>query len=58
MKHSFIALATILLVVPFSGCGQSGPLYLPGDPSRIESAPPAPVDAEEEDKQEGEAPPS
>ena len=30
------------------GCGQSGPLYIPGDPSRIESPPPVEESTEEE----------
>ena len=45
----------ILFLVAFScfalfGCGQSGPLYLPGDPSEIRDAP-RPIEnaAEEED---------
>ena len=58
MQRSLIALAALLFVLLYSGCGQSGPLYLPGDPSRMESVPPAPVDAEDEDKQEDEAPES
>jgi predicted small lipoprotein YifL len=35
----------------FAGCGQSGPLYLPGDPSEIRDAP-RPIEnaAEEEDE--------
>lgn len=56
MNRFFVACAAISFVLMFSGCGQSGPLYLPGDPSRIESVPPAPADAEEEEKEEGEAP--
>lgn len=57
MNRFFVACAVISFVLMFSGCGQSGPLYLPGDPSRIESLPPAPADAEEEEeKEEGEAP--
>jgi predicted small lipoprotein YifL len=32
------------------GCGQSGPLYLPGDPSQVSDAPrPAEIADEEED---------
>ena len=46
----------ILFLVAFScfalfGCGQSGPLYLPGDPSEIRDAPrPAETADEEEDE--------
>lgn len=56
MNRLFLASAAIAFVLMFSGCGQSGPLYLPGDPSRIERLPPAPADAEEEEEKEGEAP--
>ncbi len=34
---AFLAVLACLLV----GCGQSGPLYMPGDPSDITVAPPA-----------------
>jgi predicted small lipoprotein YifL len=34
-------LAALLLVFLLGACGQSGPLYIPGDPSRIEQPPPA-----------------
>ncbi len=47
-----IRLIFAIVVISFlglsAGCGQSGPLYLPGDPSRIEKIPPAPRNAEEE----------
>jgi predicted small lipoprotein YifL len=56
MNRFFVACAAVSFVLLFAGCGQSGPLYLPGDPSRIESLPPAPADSEEEEKEEGEAP--
>lgn len=33
-----------------AGCGQSGPLYLPGNPSTVESIPPAePSEPQEDD---------
>jgi predicted small lipoprotein YifL len=52
---AFIA-ATLLFSV--TGCGQSGPLYLPGNPSRIESLPPEPTGAEEEEeKKQSDSPP-
>ena len=47
----------IFLVAAFAGisfitgCGQSGPLYLPGDPSEVRQAPP-PVEEEAEDDEE------
>jgi len=56
MKRFSFALAAISFVFLFSGCGQSGPLYLPGNPSKLETVPPAPVNgdeaADEEDRDE------
>jgi predicted small lipoprotein YifL len=48
---------TLLLVALFgfllTGCGQSGPLYLPGDPSEIQHAPrPVATETESEDDDE------
>ena len=55
MKRLIIALAAFSLVLLFTGCGQSGPLYLPGNPSKIQEPPQAPADAaEEEDEDEDE----
>ena len=31
------------------GCGQSGPLYIPGNPSRIENPPPPPEESADEE---------
>ena len=42
---AIVAIASIFIV---SGCGQSGPLYLPGNPSRIEKLPPLPTGSEQE----------
>ncbi len=39
MIHSRIALAALLLILSLVGCGQSGPLYLPGDPSEVQNLP-------------------
>ena len=42
-----------------AGCGQKGPLYLPGDPSEIKtSVPPQPQNEPEEDEDEDEDEPS
>ncbi len=43
--------AALLLLLFIAGCGQSGPLFIPGDPSRIE-APPQQQPAEEEDEED------
>ena len=48
--------AAILLLFMLAGCGQSGPLYIPDDPSRIEQTPPASettADEEEETEPDG-----
>jgi predicted small lipoprotein YifL len=37
MKSIICTLVTLLLVMVLSGCGQSGPLYVPGDPSSIQA---------------------
>ena len=42
------ASAAIASLCIISGCGQSGPLYLPGNPSRIEKLPPLPTGSEQE----------
>ena len=45
-------LLAVLAVLVLAGCGQSGPLYIPGNPSRIESPPPPAEDAAEEEAAE------
>lgn len=49
MQRFILALAAISLVLLFSACGQSGPLYLPGNPSKLETIPPAPTESDEEE---------
>ena len=51
MKRIVVAVAALSLFVFVTGCGQSGPLYLPGNPSKIERIPPA-ADEEDENKDE------
>jgi len=46
-KSILIALLTILFL---AGCGQSGPLYIPGDPSSIEAPPPPAGEEDDDDK--------
>ena len=45
-------LLALFAIFALFGCGQSGPLYIPGDPSRIESPPPAEDSSEEEAAEE------
>ena len=52
MKRLILALAAISLLGLFAACGQSGPLYLPGNPSKLETLPPAPTNGEEDEDEE------
>jgi len=53
MKSIILMTATLFLLGLLAGCGQSGPLYVPGDPSEIQTTQPPP-DAEEDDAENGE----
>ncbi|MGI9343234.1 MAG: LPS translocon maturation chaperone LptM [Gammaproteobacteria bacterium] len=53
MKPTTFALTAFLLTLTLAGCGQSGPLYVPGDPSSIK-APPEPANSGEESDENGE----
>jgi predicted small lipoprotein YifL len=60
LKQFVLALLASAVV---AGCGQKGPLYLPGDPSAIYSAPPQQntqpaedVDEDEDEDENGETP--
>ena len=56
MKRLFVLLAAFSLAFVATGCGQSGPLYIPGNPSSIKQPPPrAESTAEEEDEENDEA---
>lgn len=52
MNPSSKILAVLLTIFSLVGCGQSGPLYLPGDPSEVQSLPSEvslPAEAEEDE---------
>ncbi len=53
MKSTIITLVALFLVGLLAACGQSGPLYVPGDPSEIKTTPQAP-EAEEDGDENGE----
>ena len=53
MKRLILALAALSFTFFATGCGQSGPLYIPGNPSRISNPPPA-ADSTAEEEEEGE----
>ena len=46
-------LSILLVAFALGACGQSGPLYVPGDPSEIKTQPTAPA-AEEDSDENGE----
>lgn len=50
MKSICITLATLFLLGILAGCGQSGPLYVPGDPSSINVPQELPETDEESDE--------
>jgi len=50
MKRLSIVFAAFLFLV--SGCGQSGPLYISGNPSKIQEPPPAAESTAEEEQEE------
>jgi len=57
MKSIVCMFATLLLLGILTGCGQSGPLFVPGDPSSIETQPATPESDEEKDQDDdGEEP--
>jgi len=54
MKTQFRIPAALLLTMFLFGCGQSGPLYVSGNPSTIQPAAEQPS-AEDEEKKEAES---
>jgi predicted small lipoprotein YifL len=54
MTRLILLLAAISCISLF-GCGQSGPLYLPGDPSEIRDAPRPAENADEEEDEDSDS---
>lgn len=52
MKSIISTLAVLLVALFLTACGQSGPLFVPGDPSTIQA--PVSPDAEKAQKEEDE----
>ena len=52
MKRLTFLIATFTSMFLFSGCGQSGPLYIPGNPSQMAVPPSQPSASEEEPEEE------
>ena len=52
MNSQLRVLAALIFLAALSACGQSGPLYIPGNPSKIEQPPPAAESTAEEEEPE------
>jgi predicted small lipoprotein YifL len=55
MKRLTFLIAAFAFTFLFSGCGQSGPLYVPGNPSQMAVPPSQPPPGEEEAEAEEES---
>jgi predicted small lipoprotein YifL len=51
MRRLTFLFSTLAFIFLFSGCGQSGPLYVPGNPSTM-AVPPVEETADENDSEE------
>ena len=54
MKRLTFLIAAFAFTFLFSGCGQSGPLYIPGNPSQMAVPPSQPPPGEDEEEAEAE----
>lgn len=54
--RSIETLAALLLILFLAGCGQSGPLYLPGNPSEMQELPAEQVENSEDDDDDEDKP--
>ena len=54
MKRLTLLIAALAFTILSSGCGQSGPLYVPGNPSTMAVPPSQPATDEDESKEEQE----
>ncbi len=52
MTNSFKALTALALLLMLSACGQSGPLYIPGNPSEVREPPPETSNTSDEDEED------
>ena len=50
MKRLSLIVAALLFII--AGCGQSGPLYISGNPSKIQEPPPAAESTTDEEQKE------
>jgi len=58
MNSQLRALAALIFLAALCACGQSGPLYIPGNPSTVQAPAeqPAAEDADEDDDTDAETP--
>lgn len=54
MNYSSKLLASLLLIFALAACGQSGPLYIPGDPSEVQNLPTQIPEVQDEDDDDDE----
>lgn len=54
MQRLTFLIAAFAFMFLFSGCGQSGPLYIPGNPSQMAVPPSQPPPGEDEEEAEAE----
>ena len=54
MTRLTVLIAAFAFTFLFSGCGQSGPLYIPGNPSQMAVPPSQPPPGEEEAEEKSE----
>jgi predicted small lipoprotein YifL len=52
MKRLPLLIAALAFTFLFSGCGQSGPLFIPGNPSTMAVPPPQPATSEDDSEEE------
>ena len=50
-------MSILLLLIALAGCGQKGPLFLPGNPSEIRSIPDVQSSATEDEEEDDETDP-
>ena len=56
MTRLYCALAALMFLASLAACGQSGPLYIPGNPSTVQTPAEAPPAEEEDDESEDQIP--
>ena len=55
MKRLLLSLFALTCVFAVTGCGQSGPLYLPGNPSKIQAPAEQPEEPQQDEEQSEES---